>query len=98
MQALDDDSAKDATTPRGEPRRSQLRRILDENPEARGRVGRAIASLGGTVVLVVAVLGALLIWHLIRRARLIRERLGPPKDIRLPDPIDDSPPAFGNRK
>jgi hypothetical protein len=29
-------------------------------------------------------MGALLIWHLLRRGRLIHQRLGPPRVVRLP--------------
>jgi len=72
-------------------RRSQLRRLLDR-PDARPRVSRAVASLLGVGVLSIGVLGALLIWHLVRRGRLIRERLAPPRDVRLPD---DLPPRQG---
>ena len=32
----------------GEPRRSRLRQLLDERPEARPRIGRAVAALLGT--------------------------------------------------
>ena len=72
-----------AKTPQegGQPRRSRLKRILDEQPEARPRLGKAIAALLGTVVLAVAAIGFLLIWHVARRARLIRERLNPPRGV-----------------
>ena len=56
-------------------RRSQLSRILEERPEARSRLGRAVAALLGTFLVAVAVFGGLLIWHILRRGRLIRERL-----------------------
>jgi hypothetical protein len=69
----------------GEPRRSRLRQILDERPEARPRLGRAIAVLLGTGLVAFAAFGALLIWHIVRRGRLIRERLSAPRVIRLPD-------------
>ena len=74
-----------------EPRTSQLSRILKEHPESRGRLERAVASLGLTLVAVIAILGGLLIWHLRRRASLIRDRLGPPKDVTLVDPLADRP-------
>jgi len=70
-----------------EPGRSELRRILEEKPEARGRLGRAVASLGLMTLVTIAALGLLLIWHMKRRARLIRESLGPPKDVILVDPL-----------
>jgi hypothetical protein len=69
----------------GEPRRSRLRQILDERPEARTRIGRAIAVLLGTTLITFAAVGGLLIWHIIRRGRLIRERLSAPRVIHLPE-------------
>jgi len=77
-------------SPGSEPRRSRLRQILDEQPQARSRVGRAVAVLLGTSLVALAVIGALVIWHLIRRARLIRERLNPPRKVWLPEiPADE---------
>jgi hypothetical protein len=67
------------------PRRSRLRQILDERPEARPRLGRAIASLLATGLVALAAIGGLLIWHLVRRGRLIRERLNPPRNVTLPE-------------
>jgi hypothetical protein len=81
----DDRAASDATAPPGEPRRSRLRQLLDERPEARGRLGRAIAVLLGTGLFAFAAFGALLIWHIVRRGRLIRERLSAPRIVRLPE-------------
>ena len=69
----------------GEPRRSRLRQILDERPEARPRLGRAIAILLGTGLVAFAAFGALLLWHIVRRGRLIRERLSAPRVVRLPE-------------
>jgi hypothetical protein len=69
----------------GEPRRTRLRQILEERPEARPRLGRAVAVLLGTTLVAVAAFGALLIWHIIRRGRLIRERLSAPRVVRLPE-------------
>ena len=71
--------------PRGKPGRSRLRRILDERPEARPRLGRAIAVLLGTGLVSLAAIAALSIWHLVRRGRLIRERLNAPRIVRMPD-------------
>ncbi len=82
--------ASDANPPAkaDEPRRSQLRRILDEeSPEVRKKVGRAIFSLSLTALVTIALLGVFLIWHLMRRARLIRERLPLPREIELVDPL-----------
>ena len=49
------------------------------------RVSRAVASLLAASVVAIAVLGALVIWHLVRRGRLIREGLNPPRPVRWPD-------------
>lgn len=67
-----------------EPRRSRLRQLLDR-PDARPRVRRAVSSLLGTVVVSIAAIGALSIWHLSRRARRIREQLKPPRPTRWPE-------------
>src|SRR5208337_3614829 len=69
----------------GQPRRSRLGQILAERPEARPRLSRAVGSLLATALVAIAVLGLLLIWHLRRRAQLIRDRLGPPRVVSLPD-------------
>jgi hypothetical protein len=68
-----------------EPRTSRLRQILQERPEARPRIGRAVATLLGTALVALAAIGALVIWHLVRRGRLIRQRLGPPRRVTLPE-------------
>jgi hypothetical protein len=67
-----------------EARRSRLRELL-ERPDAGPRVRQAVVRLLGVGVITIAVVGALTIWHLVRRGRLIRARLGPPRDVRLPD-------------
>jgi hypothetical protein len=61
-----------------EPRRSRLRQLL-QKPEARPRLTRAVAALLGTGLVSIAIIGALTIWHLIRRGRLIRDALPPPR-------------------
>jgi hypothetical protein len=76
----------DARPDGGERGRSPLRRILDENPEARPRVGKAIAALLGTGLVTLAALGGLLIWHIMRRGRLIRESLNSPRVVRPLEP------------
>jgi hypothetical protein len=68
-----------------EPRPSRLRQILEQRPEARPRIGRAVATLLGTALVALGAIGALLIWHLVRRGRLIRQRLSPPRIVRMPD-------------
>jgi hypothetical protein len=72
-------------SPAGEPRPSRLRQILEEQPQARSRLGRAVAILLGTTLVAVAAVGALVIWHLIRRGRLIKQRLNPPRQVWLPE-------------
>jgi len=69
-------------------RRSQLSRMLEERPESRSRLGRAVAALLGTFLISVAVFAGLLIWHIMRRGRLIRERLNSPRNVRLPEATD----------
>jgi hypothetical protein len=72
-----------------EPRRTWLRRLL-ERPEARPRVRRAVGSLLGVTLVSIAALGILMIWHVVRHGRMIRERLGNPRDVRLPNLLSDS--------
>jgi hypothetical protein len=69
----------------GEPRRSWLSRIIGQGPAARKRLAEAVASLLGTALVALAAIGGLVIWHLVRRGRLIRERQAPPRIVRLPD-------------
>jgi hypothetical protein len=80
--------------PEPEPKRSRLSQLL-EQPEARPRVSRAVASLLAASVVSIAVLGMLLIWHLIRRGRLIRQSLHPPRPVRWPalEPVEPRGPA-----
>jgi hypothetical protein len=76
-----DPVATEAPTDGGQPRKTRLRRILDEQPEARSRLGKAVAALLGTGLVAIAAIGALLIWHIVRRGRLIRERLDHPRVV-----------------
>jgi hypothetical protein len=69
----------------GEPRRNWLRRIIEKGPAARRRLGDAVAQLLGTTLVALAAIGGLVIWHLVRRGRLLRDRLGPPRGVRLPE-------------
>jgi hypothetical protein len=62
----------------------------DLKPEDRKRIGRAVSGLLAAGLAGIAALGALAIWHLVRRGRLIRERLAPPKPVKLPE-VDPSP-------
>ncbi len=51
----------------------------------RRRTARAIGMFAGVSLSGVTLLGGLAIWHLSRRARLIRERASPVKDARWPE-------------
>ncbi|WP_422924642.1 hypothetical protein [Singulisphaera sp. PoT] len=64
--------------PEREPPPTGLRQIL-QRPGARKRVGSAVASLMGAGLVAILAIGVLVIWHAIRRANLVRERLGPPR-------------------
>jgi hypothetical protein len=56
-------------------------------------VSRAVASLLAASVFAIAALGVLIIWHLVRRGRLIREGLDRPRPVRWPavEPIERNP-------
>jgi hypothetical protein len=73
---------------KGEPRHNWLRRIIAKGPSARRRLGEAIAALLGTALVALAAIGGLVIWHLVRRGRIMRERLAPPRIVRMPGPPD----------
>ena len=85
MNDRDSQESSGAVGSGGQPKRSRLGQILAERPKARFRLSRAVGSLLVTVLVAIAVLGLLLIWHLRRRAQLIRDRLGPPRAVSLPD-------------
>lgn len=73
------------------PARGPLLERPDLPPGDRARIGRAAAALLGSGLVAIVALGTLAIWHLVRRGRLIRERLGSPRDVRLP--VVEPPPA-----
>jgi hypothetical protein len=79
------------------PARSRLRRLL-ERPDARRRVTRAVVSLLGVGIATIGVFGALVIWHLVRRGRLIREGLSPPRVVHLPELESAKPETEGPRR
>lgn len=56
----------------------------------RQRLGRAFAWIIGLTASGVGIVGIFTIWHLSRRARLIRDRLPPPKPL-TPLEIFESP-------
>jgi hypothetical protein len=74
-----------ASQPEGELPRSRLGQILAERPEARPRLKDAVSSLIGAALVAFAAIGVLLIWHLRRRARILRDRLAPPRRVSLPE-------------
>lgn len=57
------------------------RKKLD--PDAKKKLGRAFAWVIGLSATGIGIVGAFTIWHLSRRARLIRETSPPPKPITL---------------
>jgi hypothetical protein len=84
----DDDRGAGRSSVPGEPKPNWLRRIIGQGPKARQRLAEAIAALLGTALVALAVIGGLVIWHLVRRGRIIRDRLGPPRIVHLPEPQD----------
>ena len=82
-----------------EPPPSQLSRLLKEHPRERPRFARAVASLLGAGLVALGAIGFLVVWHLIRRGRLIREGLSPPRKVRLPEiePTKPRPDAVEER-
>jgi type II secretory pathway component PulM len=80
------------------PRRSKVPLLErdDLKPHERVRIGRAASALLAVGLAAIAAIGWLAIWHLVRRGRLIRQRLAPPRVVRLLDlkpPARDVPPA-----
>ncbi len=74
-----------AARPAAEPAKTRLGRLLAERPEARSRIARAVGGLLAVALATVAAIGVLLIWHLRRRAGLIREKLATRCDVSLAD-------------
>lgn len=66
------------------------REPVDE--DVRRRLGRASAELLAAVLAAVAGIGGLVIWHLARRGRVLREGLGPPRPVRWPVSENDRDP------
>ena len=57
-------------------------------PAERVRIGRAAASLMVWGLAASAILGILALWHLVRRGRILRANLAPPRSVSLPE-IDE---------
>lgn len=53
--------------------------------EARRRIGRAVAAWMALALTAVVTVTTLIVWHLVRRGRLIRETLPPPRAGILPE-------------
>ncbi len=64
-------------TPTPEPRPKPPPR-----PDARRHVRRLAATWMGLVLVTASTLAALILWHLVRRGRLLRENLAPPREVR----------------
>jgi hypothetical protein len=60
--------------------------------EAKRRVGRAAATWAVLALGSIVTMTALIVWHLIRRGRLIREGLQPPRKVDLTE-VQPSEPA-----
>jgi len=54
-------------------------------------------SLLGVGIATIGVIGALMIWHLVRRGRLIREGLNPPRVVHLPK-LEPTEPETDERR
>jgi hypothetical protein len=53
--------------------------------EGRRRIRDATRMWGLSTLGGIAILAVLVIWHLVRRGRLLRDRLGPPRSVGLPN-------------
>jgi hypothetical protein len=65
---------------------------LTRSEEAKRRIARVTATWGALALGSIVMMTVLIIWHLIRRGRLIREGLQPPREVGLvelqpPDPL-----------
>ncbi len=76
--------------PPGRPDPRPLLERPDLKPEDRRRIGRALIPVLGWGLAATALLGLLTLWHLIRRGRILRANLPPPKLI-PPLEIDEKP-------
>ena len=54
-------------------------------PEQRARIGRVAVLLLGWGLVASTVLGLLALWHLVRRGRVLRANLSPPKSVSMPE-------------
>jgi hypothetical protein len=65
--------------------------------EDRHRIGQTTALWGFLVLASIVLITALVVWHLLRRGRLIRERLEPPRDICLSEHVEGDSDSAPNR-
>jgi len=63
------------------------------SPSNRREAAKAVKLWAGVTLSSVSILGALTIWHLVRRGRVLRESLGPPKVVKLPEIVTDEEPT-----
>lgn len=54
-------------------------------PAPRRLVERAVLLWSGLTLAGIAIVAGFVIWHLVRRGRLLRDRLGPPKIVEWPE-------------
>jgi hypothetical protein len=74
--------------PGGTPGKKDRRPLLERSdlkPEERLRIGRAVVVLLGWGLVATALLGLLALWHLVRRGRVLRANLAPPRSVSLPE-------------
>jgi hypothetical protein len=71
--------------PETKPAAAPLLERDDLRPEERVRIGRAVVILLGWGLVASTVLALLALWHLIRRGRILRANLAPPKVVSLPE-------------
>jgi hypothetical protein len=57
----------------------------------RARKVEAAVLWGSMTLSGIGIVSVLTLWHLSRRAQMLRDRLGPPRDVRLPEPAGPDP-------
>lgn len=75
----------DTPRPPNPERPRTLREVVAEDPEARRMVGRVYAELLAVLLVAIAGISGLLLWHLARRGRILRSRLSQPRPVDWPD-------------
>lgn len=72
--------------------------MTNERSGKKARLGWAAVRLLSVTLAATAALSMLVIWHLVRRGRWIRERLGNPKPVRLDSAGGDRTSASARRE